>query len=157
MKDIRRKEKAIREIDEICKILRETRYITIAMCKDEIPYLVTLNHGYDQKKNVIYFHCAHEGKKIEMMEQNDKVCVEVDEITGIKPGKNACGFGVKYKSVIASGKASIVTDPSEKKASLDLLMEKYSDHADWDYLPAALEKIHAIKIEIDEMTGKKSR
>ena len=152
---MRRSDKEITNKTKIETILNNTKVCRVAFSQDNIPYIVPMLFAY--KENCAYVHSATEGKKIEMLNQNNRVCLEVDEILGIKPGKNACGFGVKYKSVIAFGTASIITDSSEKKAGLDLLMEKYSDHADWDYLPAALEKIHVIKIEIDEMTGKKSR
>ena len=54
MRDIRRKEKAITDDAEIKKILLETKYITLAMCYDNSPYLVTLSHGYDPENNVLF-------------------------------------------------------------------------------------------------------
>jgi len=69
MRDIRRKEKEIKNKDEMIEILKKTKYLTIAMCQDNIPYLVTLTHGYDIKKNTIYFHCAREGKKIDILKK----------------------------------------------------------------------------------------
>ena len=73
MKSMRRKEKEIQDKSEIIKILKITKYLTIAMCKDKVPYLVTLTHGYDSKKNVIYFHCAKKGKKIDILKENNVV------------------------------------------------------------------------------------
>jgi len=60
MKGIHRKEKEIKNRSEMIEILQKSKYITIAMCKDNEPYLVTLSYGYDLIKNVIYFHCANE-------------------------------------------------------------------------------------------------
>ena len=67
MKGIRRQEKEIKDISTMIKILQDTKYITIAMCNDKEPYLVTLSHGYDSARNVIYFHCADEGRKIDVV------------------------------------------------------------------------------------------
>ena len=47
MMTLRRKEKEIKDKDAMIAILEEAKYITIAMCKDNEPYLVTLSHGYD--------------------------------------------------------------------------------------------------------------
>ena len=47
MRGMRRKEKAIESIEEMKYILQTVKHITIAMCEDNIPYLVTLSHGYD--------------------------------------------------------------------------------------------------------------
>ena len=62
---IRRKDQEITNITVLKKILRSTKYITIALSKHNQPYLVTLSHGYDEKQNCIFFHCATEGKKLE--------------------------------------------------------------------------------------------
>jgi uncharacterized protein len=64
MYEIRRQEKAITNTDGMKKILQQTKYITIAMSNNNEPYLVTLSHGYDLERNIIYFHCASEGKKL---------------------------------------------------------------------------------------------
>ena len=53
MKSIRRKEKEITDESEMLAILDEAKYVVVAMCKDNEPYLVTLSHGYDRKRNCI--------------------------------------------------------------------------------------------------------
>ena len=73
MKSIRRKEKEISDKNEMLAILENARYITIAMCVDNEPYLVTLSHGYDRERNCIYFHSAREGKKIDILKEQNKV------------------------------------------------------------------------------------
>ena len=73
MRNIRRKEKAITHKDEMIRILQAAQYITIAMCKDNQPYLVTLSHGYDKDQHCIFFHCAREGKKIDYLAENSIV------------------------------------------------------------------------------------
>ena len=73
MRDIRRKEKAITEETELRAILQKVKYITIAMCKDNEPQLVSMSHGYDPEKNCIYFHCAREGKKVDYLIVNNIV------------------------------------------------------------------------------------
>ena len=62
---MRRKDKEVIDSEELIKPLIEAKYITLALCRDNKPYLATISHGYDKKKNCIYFHSALEGKKIE--------------------------------------------------------------------------------------------
>ncbi|MBA7577173.1 hypothetical protein ES708_19019 [subsurface metagenome] len=73
MKGIRRKEKAIENKEEMISILEKSQYITIAMCHNNIPYLVTLSHGYDREENCIFFHCASEGKKVDILTENSNI------------------------------------------------------------------------------------
>ena len=63
MYHIRRKEKEITDHQILRRILKETKYVTIAMVKDNDPYLVSMSHGYDEKNHCLYLHSANEGKK----------------------------------------------------------------------------------------------
>jgi len=60
---IRRKDREITIDNQLKEALKTASYITIALCKNNEPYLVSLSHGYDEKKNYLYFHCASNGKK----------------------------------------------------------------------------------------------
>jgi hypothetical protein len=57
-------DRAITDPAKLERVLKETLYITVAMCKDNVPYLVSLSHAYDPKGKHLYFHCASEGKKL---------------------------------------------------------------------------------------------
>jgi nitroimidazol reductase NimA-like FMN-containing flavoprotein (pyridoxamine 5'-phosphate oxidase superfamily) len=70
---LRRKEKEVTDEDEMKKVLKTAQYVTIAMTRDERPYLISLNHGYDEGNCCIYFHCAKDGKKLDYIEANDSV------------------------------------------------------------------------------------
>jgi len=70
---IRRKEREITDPDEMRQVLKDTKYITVALSMNDEPYLVALSHGYDQAKNCLYFHCAPEGKKLIYAQANNRV------------------------------------------------------------------------------------
>ena len=56
---LRRNEKLLKNEKIISKILKEHPYLTIALCNDNMPYLVTLNYAYDQENESFYIHCAN--------------------------------------------------------------------------------------------------
>jgi len=68
----------------------------------------------------------------------------------------ACNWGMKYYSVIGFGKAHFVEDVNEKKEALDIIIQKYSDNGLFEYSQNTLNKTAVIKVEITELTGKKS-
>jgi nitroimidazol reductase NimA-like FMN-containing flavoprotein (pyridoxamine 5'-phosphate oxidase superfamily) len=70
---VRLKEKEIMDQVLLKRILQTTQYVTIAMSRDDIPYLVSLSHGYDEAQHYLYFHCAKEGKKLEYLSSNNIV------------------------------------------------------------------------------------
>ena len=66
---------------------------------------------------------------------------------------------MKYKSVLAFGKAVILKDIAEKKRALDIIMHHYYYHnypSVLYYPEDALEKVIIIKVKVEKITGKES-
>ena len=120
MEGIRRKEKEIKDIEEIKRVLGSTQYMTIAMCDNNQPYLVTLSHGYDSEKNCLYFHCAPQGKKINILESNNKIWGQVIVDYGYVQGK--CDH--LYVSVHFTGRVIFIEDLEEKKHALEVMIRQ---------------------------------
>ncbi len=151
---MRRKEKEILDRNVINFILRNAEICRIGLCDNNIPYVVPMNFAHEG--DFIYLHCATEGKKIYIIKNNDNVCFEVDTDTEIVKAETPCGWGMKFQSVIGIGKASIVSESAEKKHALDVIMEKYSGQEGFEYPEAMLHRTAIIKIQIFEITGKRS-
>ena len=150
---MRRKDKQINDIAAIEDILSRATVCRLGLCDGGRPYVVPLCFGY--KENALYFHCAMEGKKLEILRKNENVCFEVDIERELIKGEAACEWGMKYKSVIGFGKAVFVEDAESKRKALDIIMQNYSEGT-FEYPTNALENIVVIKVEIESMTGKKS-
>jgi nitroimidazol reductase NimA-like FMN-containing flavoprotein (pyridoxamine 5'-phosphate oxidase superfamily) len=150
---MRREDKAIVELAEIEQILHKALVCRLGLTDGIRPYVVPLSFGF--KNNTLYFHSAPEGKKIEMLRKNSKVCFEFDLDHEVVADEKACKWGMKYRSVIGFGKASIVEDIREKKEGLNAILEHYSGGTH-DYPEAAVNATIVIKVEIESMTGKQS-
>jgi nitroimidazol reductase NimA-like FMN-containing flavoprotein (pyridoxamine 5'-phosphate oxidase superfamily) len=70
---VRRKEREITDLTEMRQVLKTTKYVTVALSRENDPYLVALSHGYDETRNCLYFHCAPEGKKLIYAQSNNRV------------------------------------------------------------------------------------
>jgi len=150
---LRRKEKEITDKSEIESIIRKSLVCRLGLADNGTPYIVPLCFGY--KDNSLYFHSAKEGRKIEILRRNNEVCFEFDIDSEIKSGKGACAWGMKYRSVIGYGTATLIEDPEEKRKALDVIMAQYADGA-FEYSEKVFGKALVIKVEIESMTGKKS-
>jgi nitroimidazol reductase NimA-like FMN-containing flavoprotein (pyridoxamine 5'-phosphate oxidase superfamily) len=150
---LRRKDKEITDKNEIESIIRKSLVCRLGLADNGMPYIVPLCFGY--KDNSLYFHSAKEGRKIEIIKRNNAVCFEFDIDSEIKSGKDACAWGMKYRSVIGYGTATLIEDPEEKRKALDVIMAQYADGA-FEYSEKAFGKALVIKVEIESMTGKKS-
>lgn len=65
---MRRKDKEIADPRKIEAVLNQAQIIHLAMLDGDRPYIIPLNFGYAD--NAIYFHCAREGKKIDLIKLN---------------------------------------------------------------------------------------
>lgn len=154
---MRRKEREITDIREIESIINKSDVCRIAMSEDNTPYIVTMNFGYSADgRQRLYFHCAPEGKKVEILKKNNLVCFEMDTDHDIKEGPDACGFGMKYSSVVGWGNISIVSEEEEKREGLNSVMRHYSDRTEFKYDREIFDRTTVLRLEIISMTGKKA-
>jgi uncharacterized protein len=153
---LRRKEKEIREPAEMKAILAAAKYVTVAMCRAEEPYLVTLSHGYDEKRNAVYFHCAREGKKIEILAANNRVWGQAILDRGYADGR--CDH--LFASVQFRGRVSFVEEEAEKRHALAVMIRQLESDPDkvmgHQITEASVAKVHIGRIDLDYLSGKKS-
>ena len=150
---MRRIDRAITDREEIEDILRRSAVCRLAMFDAGRPYIVPLCFGYDA--GTLYFHSVPVGKKIDLLKNNRNVCFEFDADTIVVPAATSCGWTMRYRSVIGYGVASIVEDLSEKRTALDVIMRQYAEGTH-GYSDEMLRKTAVIKVEIREISGKKS-
>ncbi|MHA1926561.1 MAG: pyridoxamine 5'-phosphate oxidase family protein [Candidatus Thorarchaeota archaeon] len=156
MRGIRRKEKEITESAEMIAILNQAKYIIVAMSLDDEPYLATLSHGFDAENNCIYFHCAQEGKKIDILNKNNRVWGQALRDDGYAPGK--CDH--LYATTQFSGRVTFVTDENEKRHALRVMIDQLEDEPDQVYSEQVTDKsvkrVGIGRIDIENMSGKKA-
>ncbi|MHC4105448.1 MAG: pyridoxamine 5'-phosphate oxidase family protein [Planctomycetota bacterium] len=150
---MRRKDKQIKDIAVIEEVLSRAMVCRLGLCEANQPYVVPLCFGYED--NALYFHCAGQGRKLDILRKNNNVCVEVDIDQEVIKADEACDCGMKYKSVIGFGKAVFIEDIESKRKALDVIMQQYSEKS-FEYPEEAINNTVVIKVEIESMTGKQS-
>ncbi len=134
-------------------VLKATKYVTIAFCMNNEPYLVSLSHGFDEVNNCLYFHCAPEGKKLVYAKANNRVWGQAMLDFGLT---DECDYA--YNSVHFSGRIRIVDSPSEKSHAIEVLVRQLSNNPEAKLAKINLEKFARTlmcRIDIENMTGKK--
>ncbi len=148
--EIRRQDRKLRDIESL-SILTKGEYgvLSMATTKNE-GYGIPLN--YVLCNNSIYFHCAIEGTKLNILKVNNKVSFCVVGKTEVLPSK----FGTKYESAIIFGKA-IELEGDEKREALLQLVQKYSSEYIQEgiqYIEKLFDKTTTFKIKIEKISGK---
>ena len=156
MTGLRRGEKEIIDRAEVEQVLGEAEVGRLGTSVDGRPYVVPVNFAYQGGK--IYFHGAGEGKKLRDIAENPQVCFEVD-IAEVMPAEGPCDYSYRYRSVIANGRARMLTEIKERVDALRAIVEKYAEGKGTEITLERMERfasLAVVEIEIEEMTGKRS-
>lgn len=149
---MRRKKQEISK-EECLRILREEKRGVLAVAGDDgYPYAVPLDFYYDEDEEIIYFHGAREGHKIDAIKRCDKVCFTVYNQGYQKDGD----WSYYVTSVIVFGRAALVTDETVTYEKSRALGEKYfptQEEVERE-LKQAVSRVQIVAISIDHMTGK---
>ena len=148
---MRRKDKEIRDKTRIEQIIQDARVCRLALADNGQPYVVPLNFGY--RDGVVYFHSARQGRKIDMLKANPRVCLEFSTALELVRGETPCDWGQRFQSVIAFGNARLIEDDAAKSAALDIIMAHYGGRGG-DYPEKKLKMTAVIEVKLTEMTGK---
>ena len=163
---MRRSEREITDKTEIIKIIDKSEVCRIALSQNNIPYIVPMNFGYEYINDmlVLYFHCAKEGKKIDIIKSNPAACFEIDISGGIIVIEKAYNYSWEYESAIGSGNIIIVGDgeTGEKRKALGLIMKKYAldktfDFSESYFTDEMIDSVAILKLTVDEFTGKRRK
>ncbi len=153
---MRRADRAITDQAAIERLLREGAYTTIGLADGAEPYVVTLSYGYDAQNRRLYFHAAHEGRKIDIIARNPRACATIIAENGYSAGE--CEH--PFESLVLTGTMRVVTDPAEKLTAIHALVDHLEKDAQaywasrsWS-LEQRLEGFSALCLEIESVTAK---
>jgi len=120
---------------------------------DGIPYITPVNYVYIHDR--IFIHTGFTGRKIENIKNSPKVCFEISAPGNLYISEKACGFSMRYWSIILWGKAEFIEDTALKREAIDALMSKYSMNLEFtDPTEEDIKRVNIIAISIDEISGK---
>lgn len=153
---MRRKDREVTDFALLMDILRRCDTLRLGIQGPEYPYVVPVSFGVVQEKDraAVYFHCAREGYKIDLLRRSPRVCVEGDIF--IKTERTDHGITTRYESVIGTGRCEMLTDPEAVARGLQAINEHYG-YFDYDLKNCrALTFVYVGKILLDTLTGKRN-
>ncbi len=156
---LRRADRAMRDPDDIEALLQRGRFGYAATTSGDQPFLHPTTFWYDRSARRIYFHGARQGRTLENVTQNPRVCFGVAEMGRLLPAEKACNFSLEYASVCVFGRVRLVEEEGEKRRGLQGLLDKYFPELRpiKDYSPitqAQLSKTTVYAIEVEAWSGK---
>ena len=154
---MRRSDKEVTELPEILTIMKKCAVCRVAFIDGDFPYIVPLNFGVEELdgKISLFFHSALQGKKLDLLNANNKVAFEMDCATKIYIGEIACDSNMAYKSVCGRGTITVLKK-EEKSSALTKIMEQYQAGKAAVFDAERLEKTVVLKLAVSEVTAKSS-
>lgn len=148
---MRRKDREVKQINDILKIIDKCKVCRIAMYDKQGLYIVPMNFGYKyNEKLTLYFHSSYEGRKLNAL--NQRVAFEMDCSHDLVVASSLCAYSYLYQSVIGEGKAIEVKD-NEKNQALQLIM-KHIANKEYEFNDKMCQSVLVFKIEVDKLSGK---
>lgn len=153
---VRRTDRELTDPAAVASVLERGKYATVAMVQDGEPYLVTLSYGWDRDRDALYFHVAREGRKLDALASDPRVCATVIVDGGYEQG--ACKH--HYESVVLTGRMQLVEDRDEAVHGMRVLIGHLEGDPQHVWERNALdgdkvwERMRIARLDIAEMTGK---
>lgn len=150
-----RKDRQIIDDNIIDKIIDCATCIRLGLYDGEM-YIVPLNFGFQNNngKRTFYFHSAKKGKKLDIIEKNNKACFQLDTDISIALKDAPCSSTCYYKSIIGNGMISFIDDTEEKTFALNSILKKYTGKTVSQMKKEALDSVAVFKLEVDCLTCK---
>ena len=154
---MRRKDREITDINEKINVIKKCKVCRIGLSENNIPYIIPLNYGYNFENNILtlFFHSAIEGKKFDIIKNNNNVCLEIDCDTKLIEAEKACNYGYAFRSIIGFGKITILEKTDEKINGLNEIMKHQTGKETiYDFTCDELKNVCVYKMTVEIFTGK---
>ncbi|MBD5512005.1 MAG: hypothetical protein HDR08_12255 [Lachnospiraceae bacterium] len=155
-REMRRGKQALRTAacEEVLK--RGTAGVLAVAGDDDYPYAVPLSYVYDAGRQVIYFHSALSGHKLDAVQRNSKVSFCVVDKDNVMPKE----YTTYFRSVIVFGTIRILEDSGEKYHAIEALALKYAPDDSREGRDGVIgdgTRFCMLELKIEHMSGKEAR
>lgn len=137
------------------KLMETAEVIHLATLKEDgAPTLRPVNFLYRDGK--VYVHTGPKSGKIAQIRRDPRVCFEIEQILAYVPAKDVpCSATYSCRSIVAEGKARLITDSERKREILHKMMEKYQPQGGYRAVSIKdTEKVAIIEIDIHNLSEK---
>ena len=150
---MRRHECEVTDATTIERVLGRATVCRVAMVDGQEPYVVPMNCGWNGHS--LFLHAACEGRKLEILRANPRVCVEIEEDIRIVTGATGEDCTATYVTLIGAGTATFVADPQLKARGLNTIIRQcHPGFADEQFPDATLARVAVLEVRFDRLTCK---
>ncbi len=163
---MRRADRQVKANEELRAIVQDCRTVRLALVDEEGPFIVPLSFGYDwadqqtesnpssKPRLTLWVHSATEGRKIDALNKQAHIAIEMDIEEGLISGPKACSYSCAFRSIMGTGTVHQVHDAATKRHGLTRIMQHFAPDAPTEYGAKILEQTNVYRIDVNTFTGK---
>lgn len=153
---MRRKDREVKDLNEIIKIIDECEIIRLGLADGDFPYIVPLNFAYTVNGEQIcfYIHGAMAGRKYEMLTKNPVCSFEMDVPIMMDCMEDVGDVTMRYKSVMGKCRAEFLDGEKRQKAIDEVIMARHEETKNFSYNKDVVKRTAVVKLTVIELTAK---
>lgn len=153
---MRKSEREVTDPKRIREIMEQFEVCRVGFIDNGRVYIVPLNFGFEEEdgKYTLYFHGNAKGRKMDLAEREEYAAFEMDSNYEVIPADMACNHTSLFKSVIGTGKVTVLKNYEEKRKAFKQIMIQCTGCDDFPYMDKAIEATGMFKIEVEELSCK---
>jgi len=118
---VREPHRGVYDRETVYRILDEGFLCHVGFAVDGQPFVIPTSYG--RKDASMYIHGSAASRMLRHMKDGMSVCVTVTLLDGLVLARSVFNHSMNYRSVVILGKATLIDDPEEKLAALNVLSE----------------------------------
>lgn len=162
-RQMRRSKREVTELAELRAIVDAAQTVRVGSHDAEGVFITPMSFGYElasgdageEPRWTFWLHCASEGRKADAWSADPQVALELDVEGGVISGDFSCSYSYAFASIMASGRATRVTDAGEKAHGLTAIMAHMAPGAPVKFAPEAIEVVDVWRVDVECLTGKR--
>ena len=142
---MRRKDREVTRHGVLMEMVARFKVCRLGLWDGREVYVVPLNFGYEEKNGSLslFFHCAREGRKLDILQNRPEVSFEMDGDHVLLEGDVPCRYSYAYGCVMGRGVVEFLREDEEKMHALRRIM-LHQTGRDADFkVEAVSAKLHA--------------
>ena len=151
------REKATYDKQAVHDILDSALVASVSFVQDGQPVVIPMIYG--REGETIYLHGARKARIIRLLEQTDRLCLNVTHVDGIVFARSAFNSSMNYRSATLFGVPRLIDDRNGKVHGMRVISE-HTMPGRWDELRDPLEKeirmTGVIAVDIETASAKVS-
>ena len=119
---VRRDDRAVYDRETIYEILDEAYYAHVGFVSNDSPVVIPMLHA--RIGDTLFLHGGPASRIMRTLKSGPEICVTVTLLDGLVLARSAFHHSANYRSVVAFGRPTVISDLDERRAVLDAYTDK---------------------------------